>query len=282
MILNGVPLPALRPMTPADVDAAAELILSHDWGVRRDWLAFAASQAACVPLVAEADGSIVATGVGTANGAVGWLGTIFVAPAWRGRGLGRSITQAIIDRLESAGCRTLVLVATRDGRLLYGRMGFDVQARYRILEAPGLAGNLPAGVRQFDAGDLEAMAVLDREATGEDRAHALRALADPATARVVPGPGGSIDAFVVRPPWGGGATIGRSREAALAIVRARRVVAGEAGRVRVGVLDENEAGLAALTEAGFVAQWSAPRMARGAPLTWHPDRIWGQFNHAMG
>ena len=96
-------------MTPADVDAATELILGNDWGVRREWLQFAATQPACSPIVAEADGEIVATGVGTANGPVGWIGTIFIAPDRRGRGLGRAITQAIIDRLESAGCRSLVL-----------------------------------------------------------------------------------------------------------------------------------------------------------------------------
>jgi ribosomal protein S18 acetylase RimI-like enzyme len=282
MILKDVPLPALRPMTPDDVDPAAEMILSHDWGVRREWLAFTAAQPACVPFVADDGGEIVATGVGTANPPAGWIGTIFVAPAWRGRGLGRAITQAIIDRLESAGCRTLVLVATREGRLLYERMGFEVQSRYRILEAPGLAGDLPQDVRSFEAADLDALAALDGAATGEDRRHALERLADPATARVALGHDRAIEAFVVRPPWGGGATIGRTREAALDIVHARRVVAGPTGRVRVGVLDENEAGLEALAGLGFVARWSAPRMVRGAPLPWHAERIWGQFNHAMG
>src|SRR5207244_2720253 len=60
MILNGMaataPLPRLRPMTPSDVDAATELILGNDWGVRREWLEFATTQPACTPLVAEADG----------------------------------------------------------------------------------------------------------------------------------------------------------------------------------------------------------------------------------
>src|SRR5205823_12799992 len=129
----------LRPMLPGDVDPATDMILSHEWGVSREFLAFATRQPACVPMVADADGAIVATGVGTANGTVGWIGTIFVTPERRGQGIGRAITQSIIDRLESAGARTLVLVATADGRRLYATMGFEVQTRYRILEAPGLA-----------------------------------------------------------------------------------------------------------------------------------------------
>jgi GNAT superfamily N-acetyltransferase len=287
MILKAMATPTLRPVRPDDVEAAAEMILRNDWGVRREWLHFAAAHSECVPLLFEARGSIVATGVGTANGPVGWIGTIFVEPAWRGQGLGRSITQAIIDRLDAVGCRTLVLVATREGRLLYERMGFEVQTRYRILEAPGIAaspspGPAAAVVRPFATADFEKVAALDRRATGEDRAHALRRFADPGSAKVLAAADGQIEGFVVRAPWGGGATVATSVPSALAIVDARRASSGPAGRVRVGVLEENAEGLEALTAAGFVHQWSAPRMIRGDALSWQPEWIWGQLNHAMG
>jgi GNAT superfamily N-acetyltransferase len=278
-------MPDLRPMLLADVDAATEMILANDWGVRRDWLALAATQPACLPMVAVADGAIVGTGVGTANGAVGWIGTIFIEPAWRGKGVGRAITQSIIDGLDAAGCRTLVLVATEEGRRLYERMGFEEQTGYRILEAPGLAG--PAGaaaarVRPFQPDDLEAMLGIDRDGTGEDRAHLLRRLASPATARVADGADGAVEGFVLRAPWGGGATVARSTGAALDLIAARRVSAGAEGRVRVGILRGNDEGLDRLVEVGFTPQWSAPRMIRGEPVTWHPEWIWGQFNHAVG
>lgn len=287
-------------MLPTDVDAATEMILSNGWGVRREWLQFAATEPACAPIVAEADGAIVGTGVGTASGPAGWIGTIFVVPDRRGRGLGRSITQAIIDRLGERGCRSLVLVATSDGRRLYERMGFEVETHYRILEAPGLAaerapgwpghaaGGRPPGqdraraVRPFREIDLPAMLALDRAGTGEDRGHAIRQLASAETARVLDGPDGGIAGFVIRPPWGGGATIASSIDAGVAIATARRRATGEAGRVRVGILAENEGGLERLAEAGFREQWSAPRMVRGEPLAWRPEWIWGQFNHAMG
>jgi hypothetical protein len=236
-------------------------------------------------MVAEVDGVIVGTGVGTGNGAVGWIGTIFLAPDWRGRGLGRAITQAIIDRLESAGARTLVLVATADGRRLYERMGFEVQTRYRILAAPGIAsprGGPTGRVRPVQPFDLAAIVALDREGTGEDRAHVIERFATPETALVLPLPDGGIDAFVIRAPWGGGATIARSFEAAIAIIAERRRKAGREGRVNVGLLQDNEDGLVRLADAGFSPRWAAPRMIRGAPMTWHPEWIWGQFNHALG
>ena len=275
-------------MRPSDVDAATEMILSHEWGVRREWLQFATTEPACVPIGAEADGVVVGTGVGTASGPAGWIGTIFIARDWRGHGLGRAITQAIIDRLDARSCATLVLVATSEGRRLYERMGFEVQTHYRILEAPGLVADEAPGVphasavRPYRDTDLPAMLALDRDGTGEDRSFAIRRLASPETARVLDGPESGIEGFVIRAPWGGGATIAGSADAALAIATSRRVASGPTGRVRVGVLAGNEGGLDRLAGAGFVEQWSAPRMVRGAPLRWRPDWIWGQFNHAMG
>ena len=280
-----MPAPVLRPLLAADVDRATEMVLGYGWGVRREWLAFAASHDRCVPLVAEADGEIVATGVGTANGPAGWVGSIFVAPDRRGGGLGRAMTETIIDRLASAGCRSLVLVATSEGRRLYERMGFEVQTQYRILQAVGLpptGGDAADGVRDFVAADLERIVVLDREGTGEDRSHTIARLAGPESTRVAPRSGGGIDGFVIRAPWGGGATIARTPEAALRIVTARRRAAGPEGRVRVGLTDENVDGLGRLAEVGLRLMWSAPRMIRGEPPAWRPETIWGQFNHAMG
>ena len=274
----------IRPMLPADVAAATEAILRSDWGDRRTWFEFATTQPACRPVVAELDGALAGTGVGTANGSVGWVGTIWVDPARRGAGLGRALTQAVIDGLEAAGCRTLVLVATEAGRPLYEGMGFELQTRYRILEAPGLD---PAAVapdpevRPFARADLDTICALDLAATGEDRSHAIRRFASPETSKVLD-VDGAIRGFVVRAPWGGGATVAPDPGDAMRLLEARRRTSGVGGRVRVGMVEANAAGLTAVDAAGLTPIWSAPRLIRGDPLDWHPDWIWGQFNHAMG
>lgn len=271
-------------MRPADVDAATEAILHADWGDRRSWFEFASTQPECRPIVAELNGRIVGTGVGTANGAVGWVGTIWVDPAHRGAGLGRALTRAVIDGLEAAGCRTLLLVATEQGLPLYERMGFQLQTRYRIFEAPGLDAattDPDPAVRALAAADLDSILDLDREATGEGRSHIIRRFASPETAKVL-AVEGEVRGFVIRAPWGGGATIAPDPADALRILQTRRRASRPGGRVRVGVLEDNAAGLAVLEAAGLAPVWSAPRLARGAPLEWHPDWIWGQFNHAIG
>jgi predicted N-acetyltransferase YhbS len=274
----------IRSMTPADVAPATAAILRASWGDRRTWFEFATTQPECRPVIAEIDGRLVGTGVGTANGRVGWVGTIWVEPDHRGAGLGRALTQAVIDRLEASGCRTLVLVATDQGLPLYERMGFELQTRYRILEAPGLGATIDApdaAVRAFGTADLPAVLGLDRAATGEDREHALRRFASRETAKVLE-IAGAIRGFVIRAPWGGGATVATNVTDAIRLLDARRRASGVAGRVRVGLVEENVAGLAALEAAGLTPIWSAPRLIRGDPVDWQPDWIWGQFNHAMG
>lgn len=276
-------LPAIRPMTPADVDPTADAVLRSGWGDRRIKMAWVAGHAACRPFVAEADGVIVGTGVTTVNGPVGWIGTIWVEPAWRGRGLGKALTTATIEAAEAAGCRTLVLVATEAGRPLYERFGFRVQTTYRIVEAPGLGeGISDPRVRPYEPPDLSAMAALDADATGEDRAHLLADFAAPDTTRVLERVDGSVGGFVIRAPWGGGATIAPEIDDAVAILHTRRLNSSPDRRVRAGLLEPNAAGLQRLLADGWVDAWQAPRMIRGEMPAWQPTAIWGQFDHAVG
>lgn len=279
-------LPRIRRMTLADVDRTSDAMLREGWGDRRVKLRFVAGHPGCLPLIAEADGAVVGTGVGTFNGPVGWIGTIWVDPDWRRRGLGRALTVATMEAGEAAGCRAFVLVATTVGQPLYEGLGFEVQTWYRIKEARGLAPDAgPATapvVRRFRPADLPAMAGLDRAATGEDRRHLLDAFAAPDTAVCLDRADGSLGGFVVRAPWGGGATIAPEPEDAMAVLTARRMAAGPEKRVRAGLLADNEAGLERLASAGWVDVWQAPRMIRGSMPDWDPGAIWGQFDHAIG
>ena len=270
-------------MTPADVEPVARAFLREDWGDRRLNLEFVTHHAETHPFVADVDGTVVGTGIVSLNGPVAWIGTIWVEPAWRRRGVGLALTEATIETAEAAGCRTMLLVATEVGRPLYESLGFEVQTWYRILEAPGLAEEPPdPRIRPYRASDLAAMAELSNAATGEDRMHLLAAFASPETAICLVRDDGALGGFVVRAPWGGGSTIAPRLEEAEAILRARRVGRGSEQRVRAGLVTENEAGLERLLATGWTESWRAPRLVRGDPLRWQPEAIWGQFNHALG
>ena len=123
------------------------------------------------------------------------------------------------------------------------------------MEAPGRGGAVTTPgterVRDATADDLPALAALDRAATGEDRAHLLRAFVTPDTTRVVSGQRrrGTARGFMVRAPWGGGATIAPDPDDALALLDARRDAYPVDRRVRCGILEENRVGLERLMAA---------------------------------
>jgi GNAT superfamily N-acetyltransferase len=275
---------SVRPMLPVDVAAAADAVRRGDWGDREAFLRFAATHPNCRPILAERDGAIVGTGVATVSGRVGWVGMIWVAPALRGLGLGRAITETVIEELEGSGCRTFVLVATEAGRRLYERLGFDILTHDHALVAPGLG----AGRRHFapspsirafvPARDLDAVGALDGWATGEDRRHILATCDGWVVERVA----GEVTAFALRSPFGGVVTVARDAADALRLFDLRRQDAGPEGGIRAGALDENAAGLKRLLAEGWTEVRTSLRMIKGSPLDWTPAGIWSQFNHAIG
>jgi GNAT superfamily N-acetyltransferase len=275
----------IRPMTAADTEPAAELLRRGDWGERLVFFDWAIGQATLAPLVAERDGVIVGTGVGSAHGPVGWVGTIFVEPARRGSGLGRAMTRAVNDELEARGCRTLVLIATSMGRPVYEREGFDVldeQVRFSIDGLPADARSPDPLVRPYEAGDFEAIVALDRYATGEDRRAVLTSLIAPASTWVVAGPDGAVRGYLARAPWRGGGLIARDPDDALRLLEMRRRSTGVSGKAGAGLVGCNTVGRERLKAAGWHEEGSGVRMIRGEPPDWHPEAIWGQFNGALG
>jgi GNAT superfamily N-acetyltransferase len=271
----------IRPMTARDVDPAADVLLRGEWGDRRLFFAWAVDHPRAHPFVADVEGEIAGTAVGTANGPAGWIGAVFVDPAHRGGGIGRELTDRVIGELEAAGCATLVLVATTAGRPMYERLGFRHDTDYHAIEADSLDGGEPA-LTPWRPADLAGMIDLDARATGEDRAHLLRAFASPASSSTLRGAGGDLKGFVVRAPWGGGATVALTLDDGIRILEARRQAARPGARVRAGLLAENHEAIERLAELRWQPSWTGPRLIRGPALAWQPTRIWGQFNFAIG
>ena len=78
---------AIRALTPTDVDAAVALASAEGWRDRRRFYDFVLRTPRCQPLAGVSDGRLIATGLATANGPVGWLGAIVVAEEFRRRGI---------------------------------------------------------------------------------------------------------------------------------------------------------------------------------------------------
>jgi predicted N-acetyltransferase YhbS len=186
MALQEVAQIVLRDMTGEDIHAAAELSFEQQWPHREeDWTLFLSLGEG---IVAEMDGKVVGTIMGWRFGEnFATLGMVIVTNAVQGRGLGRQLMEAMLQRLEG---RTVLLNATAEGLPLYRKLGFvelgtvcQHQASAPVVPLVELRPG--ERVRPMGAADGEALEQLYAQATGMDRKALLDALLSDSSAVVL-------------------------------------------------------------------------------------------------
>lgn len=274
----------IRDMVPAEVEVAIALAKAQGWRDRRRFYDFVFRVSTCQPLVGVAEGRVVGTGLATVQGSVGWLGAIAVEAGFRHRGIGRAITDELCRRLRAAGCTTLSLEATDEGRRMYERMGFRLAATYRQLQA----GHLPeepvppagARVRKLEPADLPAIVELDRLATAEDRSAALAVMAEDGGWALERD--GTISGFLIPAERAYGPVVAPRFEDGLFLLDLHRHVIPAGADVRAGIPDPHATAWRELLARGWKETWQGPRLLLGPDVPWRPEWIWGQMNSAMG
>lgn len=102
---------------------------------------FDLSAPARIHLVAETDGRVVGCVLVRLAAATGYISALGVLPADRGIGYGTSLTVAAHRAAVSAGCETVWMHATEEGKHVYQRLGFrEVDEHVHLLSRhPGAA-----------------------------------------------------------------------------------------------------------------------------------------------
>jgi GNAT superfamily N-acetyltransferase len=190
-----------NPLTPAHLDGAVALSRAEGWPHRlEDWtLILGLSRG-----IAALDGDrLIGTAMATPFVPDGTLGMIVVARDWRGRGLAR----AMMQRLMEGEARPWRLVATVDGLPLYQKLGFV--ETHRIVQQQGSVAAVvaPEGVAWAEPDDTDAIAALDRAATGMDRAGLVAALAGAGRLAVIRD-GSGLAGYAALRPFGRGEVAG--------------------------------------------------------------------------
>ncbi|MBL6079876.1 GNAT family N-acetyltransferase [Belnapia sp. T18] len=197
----------LRALAAADLPAAQALTAALRWPFRlEDWtFAFALGEG----LAAELDGRLAGTALGWRYGPAANLGMVVVAEAAQGRGLGRALTEGVLDIL---GERSVMLCATVSGSPLYRKLGFASLGLIRQHQGEVIATApvpLPPGQRLRPVGreDAPLLAALDRRALGLHRDALIGALLPVAEGMVLEQDGEAIGFALVR-RFGRGQVIG--------------------------------------------------------------------------
>jgi len=211
-------------------------------------------------------------------GATAWIAQLITAPEVRGRGLGSTVLQGLLDGGRARGIRTFSLTATALGYPLYAKAGFEVEGWMEFwTRAPGAAlapeepRTLPG--RPLTPADLGAVARWDAEVTGEDR----RPFWEPLTegGRIVDGPGEPAGLWL--PRFGEGLVLARSPEAGLPLIEARL-----AGATQLVVPEASALPRPLLEARGFAVTERARRMVLGPRLDRRPDQLWSRVGGNLG
>ena len=115
----------IRPARPSDLPAVLELVAQA--GLPLDGIAGHIGGF----LVAAREGEVVACAGMEVYGSCGLLRSVVVRPDRRGRGLGRALVSALIDRARARGLTHLYLLTTTAAGY-FARMGFRPLDRDRV------------------------------------------------------------------------------------------------------------------------------------------------------
>lgn len=251
---------AIRPLRTDDLVAARVLSLQAGWPHRlEDWRllhAVGAGVAATGP-----SGKLIGTAMWwTCGEDAATIGMVLVAPAARGRGIGRQMMQAALAAL---GQRRSMLQATESGLGLYERLGFRATGNVRQHQgriAPERRAGVPAPIDPARHRDAVA---LDARAFGAARTELMARLLDGNPAATIETARG-LEGFALSRTFGRGRAIGPvvacDEGAAIALVAALL----EPGFLRIDIPAEATRLGTALAASGLPAVDTVTVMQRGA------------------
>ena len=158
------------------VDMPAVLGLKPiDWGDLLPAFHFYFHSEQCLSLKATIHNTMVGTGTIIIHENVAWLAHLMVHSDFRGQGIGKKITQTLIN-IGMKHVKSLVLLATKLGKPVYTSLGFKFIEEYNFYDKCSInlpiSGSIIPYQSQFKQGILD----LDEEITGEKRIKFLETL----------------------------------------------------------------------------------------------------------
>jgi GNAT superfamily N-acetyltransferase len=257
-------IPQLQNFPPEDWNLDLPALLSFHFG--RSYF---------YPIVAETDNKIVGCGNGYLHGKIGWLGNIIVIPDYRRQGIGKALTQYLVEYLKTQGCTTQLLIASAMGESVYRNLGFKTSSSYTFYkrESP-VPPQIISNVREIRQEDIPMIKKLDLEISGEDRFTFIERFVLTAWVHMT---SGHITG-VYFPDFGNGLIIAKNEEAGSNLMKLRL----NEGRTSAIIPSANEAAKKFLLSENFREYRVAPRMVFGNEVPWQPTKIYNRGSGYCG
>ncbi len=274
----------IRLLTAADIAFGLELTRASGWNTTAtDWQrALDLEPTGC--FLAEWEGRRVGTATACVFGDVAWIALVLVDAAYRGRGVGTALMEHTLAYLDGRGVRSVCLTATPMGQPIYEKLDFVGEyllARYEGVPPPWDSGK---GVEPVTPVDLDALAELERVATGIDRRKLLaRQFAEQRDAARLVRRDGRVTGFLLTRAGARATYLGPClADAEAGPVLLADALHRHAGRAVFLDIPLDNAAAAALAAAGGLTpqrrlyrMWRGPALAgslRGVWASWGPEK----------
>jgi N-acetylglutamate synthase-like GNAT family acetyltransferase len=216
-------------------------------------------------------------GIGTAiiHNDVAWLGHIIVHAENRNQGIGRLITQSLVNDSVSKNCDTIYLIATDLGAPVYTKSGFETETEYLFFkdinseESWGISNN----IIPFNPDHKTAIAEIDKLISGEDRLfHLEKYLQDGFLYQN----NNVIEGFYL-PAFGEGLIVAKTKEAGIELMKMRFT-----NHENACFPKDNIDAVDFLYQYGYKEFKTAKRMRLGKQRDWNPSNIYNRIGGNIG
>ncbi|HET6244598.1 MAG: GNAT family N-acetyltransferase [Bacteroidetes bacterium] len=125
----------------------------------------------CFPVKVTINNKIVGIGAGIVHNNIAWLGHIIVHSDNRNKGIGKLITQSLIELMKTKHCEPIYLIATDLGASLYERIGFETETEYMFFKDINKKPNwlVSKNIKPITKDFHEQIYFIDKINSGEDR-----------------------------------------------------------------------------------------------------------------
>ena len=217
------------------------------------------------------------SGIGTCivHHDVAWLAHIIVHPNHRNKGIGKRITEQLIDLSHKKGCKTINLIATDLGEPVYRKAGFEMDTEYLVFkditisDTAGISENIVSYATMFKNQIEE----LDRHTSGEDRMHHLESYLK---GSYVYHSNGDVKGFYL-PEWGEGLIIASTEDAGIGLMKMRFTT-----KQIISFPVDNASARHFMHRHGQKEFRKITRMRMGDSRLWVPENIYGRIGGNLG
>ena len=158
----------IKPLEQSDVPFVFEL-QPPGWDIMST-IDFYTKADFCFPIKATIDDKIIGIGTTIIHKDVAWLAHIIVHDQYRNQGIGRLITQTLMERADAERCETIYLLATEMGEPVYTKLGFEAETEYVSFKGEKITKEPADNTIVFYKSDYaNQISLFDRQVSGSQR-----------------------------------------------------------------------------------------------------------------